>query len=161
MRRTHGMSNTRLHNIWLTMRQRCSKPNCSAYYKYGAKGISVCDEWEKSFECFRDWSYSNGYSDTLTLDRINPRGNYEPSNCRWVTQKVQQNNRSNNIKLTYRGHTHSIIEWSEITKIPLRNLYDRYYRGWEINRIFEQPLRKSPTKRCSTYKKNNCYFVEE
>ena len=160
MRRTHGMSHTRLHNIWLTMRQRCEKPNCSTYHKYGAKGIEVCSEWSV-FENFRDWSLNNGYNDSLTIDRIDPRGNYEPLNCRWVTQKVQQNNRSNNIYLTYGGVTHSIIEWSEITKTPLRILYDRYYRGWETNRIFEQPVRKSPTKRCSTYKKNGCYFVEE
>lgn len=135
------MSKTRLHNIWLTIRRRCEKPNCSAYRKYGAKGIRVCSEWSV-FENFRDWSLSNGYNDQLTIDRINPLGNYEPSNCRWVTQKVQQNNRSNNIKLTYKGCTHSIIEWSNITKIPIRILYDRYYRGWEINRIFEQPIRK-------------------
>ena len=160
MRRTHGMSHTRLHNIWLTMRQRCEKPNCSTYHKYGAKGIRVCDEWG-SFESFRDWSLANGYTDLLTIDRIDPCGNYEPSNCRWVTQKVQQNNRSNNIYLTYKGNTHSIIEWSEIMKMPLRILYDRYYRGWETNRIFEQPVRKSPTKRCTTYRKNNCYFVED
>ena len=160
MSKTHGMSHTRLHNIWLTMRQRCEKPKCSTYHKYGAKGIRVCTEWGV-FENFRDWSLSNGYADNLTIDRINPLGNYEPSNCRWVTQKVQQNNRSNNIRLTYSGETHSIIEWSEITKIPLQNLYDRYYKGWKIERIFEQPLRKSPKKRCSTYKKNNCYFTEE
>ena len=160
MRRTHGMSHTRLHNIWLTMRQRCEKPNSGAYHKYGAKGVEVCGEWSV-FENFRDWSLNNGYNNSLTIDRIDPRGNYEPSNCRWVTQKVQQNNRSNNVYLTYNGVTHSIIEWSEITKTPLHILYDRYYRGWETSRIFEQPVRKSPTKRCSTYKKNGCYFVED
>ena len=155
MRRTHGMSHTRLHNIWLTMRRRCQKPRCTAYHKYGAKGIKVCEEWE-SFGVFRDWAFANGYDDTLTIDRIDPLGDYEPSNCRWATQKEQQNNRSNNVMLTYEGETHSIIEWSEITEIPLHILYDRYYRKWEVERIFEQPIRK----RCSTYKKNNCYFVE-
>lgn len=95
------MSHTRLHNIWLTMRQRCEKPNSSGYYKYGAKGISVCEEWN-NFEHFRDWAFANGYQDDLTIDRINPCGNYEPSNCRWVSQKIQQNNRSNNVYLTYK-----------------------------------------------------------
>ena len=160
MRRTHGMSHTRLHNIWLTMRQRCEKPRCSTYHKYGAKGIRVCEEWS-SFERFRDWSFTNGYADNLTVDRIDPKGNYEPSNCRWVTQKEQQNNRSNNIILTYNGETRSIVEWSEITEKPLRILYDRYYRGWDTDRIFEQPIRKSPVKRCTSYKKNDCYFVED
>ena len=143
MRRTHGMSHQRLHNIWLTMRQRCSKPNCSGWRKYGAKGIRVCDEWEHSFECFRDWAYAHGYDDTLTIDRIDPKGNYEPDNCRWVTQKVQQNNRSNNVKLTYQGETHSLVEWSEIRNIPWHILYDRHHRGWDVNRIFEQPISKS------------------
>ena len=135
------MSHTRLHNIWLTMRQRCSKPNCSTYYKYGAKGIRVCEEWDESFETFRDWSYDNGYDDTLTIDRIDPCGHYCPENCRWVTQKVQQNNRSNNVYLTYKGETHSISEWEKITCLSWRVLYDRHYRGWETNRIFEQPVR--------------------
>ena len=141
MRKTHGMSHTRLHNIWLPMRNRCSKPNCSAYGKYGAKGIRVCEEWDKSFEAFRDWSYENGYNDSLTIDRIDSTGNYTPENCRWVTQKVQQNNRGNNVYLTYKGETHSLIEWEQITGIPYRVLYDRQYRKWEVNRIFEQPIR--------------------
>lgn len=158
MRRTHGMSHTRLHNIWLTMRQRCEKPQCSTYHKYGVKGIKVCAEW-RSFEVFRDWAFANGYSENLTIDRIDPHGDYEPSNCRWATQKEQQNNRSNNVVLTYKGVTNQIGEWSEITGIPLRILYDRYYRGWDVDRIFEQPIRKSPKKRCATYKKNECYFI--
>lgn len=129
------------------MRQRCNKPRCSTYYKYGAKGIRVCEEWDKSFEAFRDWSFSHGYTDTLTIDRIDPKGNYEPTNCRWVTQKVQQNNRSNNIRLTYKGETHSITEWSEITGMRIQILYGRYYNGWTAERMFEQPIRKSPTKK--------------
>lgn len=140
------MSHTRLHNIWLCMRERCSKSHSSCYHKYGAKGIRVCEEWDNSFEAFRDWSLENGYTDSLTIDRINSHGDYSPLNCRWVTQKVQQNNRSNNVHLTYKGETHSIVEWEQLTGIKWRILYDRYYRGWDVNRIFEQPIRRS--KRC-------------
>lgn len=142
MRRTHGMSHTRLHNIWLSMRRRCEKNNSSGYHKYGAKGVKVCEEWS-SFENFLEWAMSNGYNDTLTLDRINPCGNYEPCNCRWATQKEQQNNRTNNIRLSYQGVTHTLIEWEEITGIPYRILYDRHYRKWDTNRIFKQPIRSS------------------
>ena len=145
MQRTHRMSHTRLHNIWLTMRQRCEKPHCTGYKKYGAKGIKVCEEWS-SFENFRDWACSHGYTDDLTIDRINPCGNYEPNNCRWATQKEQQNNRTNNVQLTYNGETKSIHEWADITGKKLNILYDRYYRGWDVDRIFNQPVRKSPTK---------------
>ena len=158
MRRTHGMSHTRLHNIWVTMRQRCEKPRCTAYHKYGAKGIQVCEEWG-SFERFRDWAFANGYEENLTIDRIDPRGNYEPSNCRWATQKEQQNNRSNNVVLTYKGETHVLVDWENLVGIPYHILYDRYRRKWDVDRIFEQPIRKSPTKRCTTYRKNNCYFT--
>ena len=156
MPRTHGMSHTRLHNIWLTMRQRCEKPRCSTYHKYGAKGIRVCEEWS-SFEVFRDWAFTNGYADNLTIDRIDPHGDYEPSNCRWATQKEQQNNRSNNVVLTYKGESHVLNDWERITGIPYHILYDRYRRKWDVSRIFEQPIRK----RCSTYNKNNCYFIGE
>lgn len=140
------MSHTRIHNIWLSMRQRCEKKHSSGYWKYGAKGIKVCDEW-RSFEAFRDWAFSNGYADNLTIDRIDSKGNYEPSNCRWVNQKVQQNNRSNNVHITYNGETHNIEEWSKITGIASHVIYDRNHRGWSPERIFTQRVRKTPTKR--------------
>ena len=127
------------------MRQRCEKPDCSGYWKYGAKGIRVCDEW-KVFENFMEWAYANGYSDDLSIDRIDPNGNYDPANCRWVTQKVQQNNRSNNIHITYNGETHNIEEWSKITGLPIRVIYDRNHRGWPVERIFGQKKRKTPVR---------------
>ena len=123
------------------MRQRCEKPNCDGWKKYGAKGIRVCKEWSR-FEPFRDWAFANGYTDELTIDRIDPRGNYEPSNCRWVTQKVQQNNRTNNVRIVYKGEDHTLNEWSEMTGVPVHVLYDRKYRGWDVDRIFNQPIRK-------------------
>lgn len=140
------MSHQRLHNTWCSMRQRCEKPHCSGYWKYGAKGIRVCDEWH-IFENFRDWAYENGYSDELTIDRIDPNGNYEPQNCRWVTQKVQQNNRSNNVLITYNDETHNIEEWENITGIPYDVIYNRHHRGWTPERIFNQKKRKSPEKK--------------
>lgn len=144
--KTHGMSHQRLHNIWCSMRQRCEKPSCSGYWKYGAKGIKVCDEWQ-TFETFRDWAYTHGYTDDLTIDRIDPVGNYEPGNCRWVSQKIQQNNRSNNVFITYNGETHNIEEWSEISGLPYKVIYDRNHRGWSPERIFNQKKRKSPTRK--------------
>lgn len=147
MKKTHGMSHTRLHNIWLTMRARCNKPNNSGWLKYGAKGIKVCDEWNKSFESFMDWAIENGYDDTLTIDRIDPKGNYEPQNCRWATQKAQQNNRSNNVYLTYKGETKKLEDWATETGMSRLVLYNRYKHGWDVNRIFEQPKRKTPTPR--------------
>lgn len=82
---THGMTGTRIHDIWCAMRARCNNKNNSAWGWYGGRGIKVCDEWS-SFVVFHEWAMSNGYDDDLTIDRIDSDGNYEPSNCRWITQ---------------------------------------------------------------------------
>lgn len=84
----HGLSRTRIYGTWRDMKQRCNNPKSVPYPYYGAKGIKVCDEWngkgESGFLPFYEWAKSNGYDDTLTLDRINPDLGYSPSNCRWV-----------------------------------------------------------------------------
>lgn len=98
---THLQSHTRLYRIWQSMRDRTGNPRNSRFKYYGARGISVCDEWQ-SFETFRDWATATNYRDPLpgeprkshlTIDRIEVDGNYEPDNCRWVVQRVQVLNR--------------------------------------------------------------------
>lgn len=90
----HGYSRTRLYQCYKDMVKRCTNPNIKAYGNYGARGISVCPQWLDDFNCFKDWALSNGYSDELTIDRIDNDGNYEPLNCRWDTMKEQQNNKN-------------------------------------------------------------------
>lgn len=91
----HGMYKTRLNKEYRGLKQRCYNSKNSRYEYYGGRGINICDEWlgKEGFVNFMNWSLENGYTDELTLDRIDSNGNYEPSNCRWETMKVQARNR--------------------------------------------------------------------
>lgn len=88
----HGLVNHRLYKIYGAIIQRCKNPNNEAYKYYGLANITICKEWENDFKLFYNWSLANGYKDNLTIDRIDTKGNYEPSNCRWVNRTVQQQN---------------------------------------------------------------------
>ena len=138
----HGQRNTRLYRIWLTMKSRCYLPSQVGYKYYGGQGVTVCDEWKNDFMSFHDWAMNNGYEETLTIDRIDPYGNYEPSNCRWSTVKEQCNNRSSNINITIGNATKSLMSWCEIFNVDYKKVHARYQRnGYEsIDRLFNDIL---------------------
>lgn len=92
-RTKHGGRHTRLYNIWRGMKERCYTLTNKDYPNWGGRGIVICPEWKDDFAAFREWAMSNGYEENLTIDRINNDGNYEPSNCRWVTLQEQARNR--------------------------------------------------------------------
>lgn len=87
----HGGKGTRLYNIWKNARQRCRNPKSPDFKTYGARGIQFSEEWD-DFGKFREWATANGYTESLTLDRIDPNGNYCPANCQWATWKEQRHN---------------------------------------------------------------------
>ena len=130
----------RLYRIWCVMRNRCSNPNHSEYHRYGARGISVCQEWE-SYETFKSWALTNGYDDTLTIDRIDTNGNYTPDNCRWATIKEQSNNRRTCHMLTYNGKTQTLMEWAEETGLSRRAITQRLKSGWSPEATLTTPLK--------------------
>ena len=135
----HGMSESRLNGIWRKMKDRCNNPNCSSYKNYGGRGIKVCEEWQ-TFEPFYIWAINNGYSEDLSIDRIDVDGNYEPSNCRWADSKTQGNNTRRNHYLTYKGETKTLTEWAEIIGINRNTLNERIKSKWTIESALETPV---------------------
>lgn len=111
--RTHGGKGTRLYIIWQHMLRRCNSKSNPAYRLYGGRGITVCKEWHE-FELFRDWALKNGYADNLSIDRIDVNGNYEANNCRWVTQREQNLNRRNNVRIAFNGEIKTLSEWGKV-----------------------------------------------
>jgi len=96
--RIHNGCRTRLYGVWSGMKTRCYNENVKAYKYYGGRGIVVCDEWLNDFSAFQEWAIANGYDENAkqgncTIDRINTDGNYEPSNCRWVSMTIQNQNK--------------------------------------------------------------------
>ena len=130
----HGKSHSRIYQIWNSMKQRCSNPRAISYKNYGAKGVVVCDEWERNFETFYKWAMSNGYEEHLTIDRINSNGNYCPENCRWATPEEQQHNTSYNRVYSYKGVTRDVTQWAEVMGVSRNMLYKRLNRGWTIEK---------------------------
>lgn len=125
----HNGVGTRLYRTWQGMKNRCYNPKCEYYPDYGGRGITVCKEWIDNFESFQEWALTNGYEESLTIDREDNNGIYEPSNCRWVTMKIQSNNRRSNRYITVDNITHTLEEWADISGIPsrtIRNRIDKY-----------------------------------
>ena len=120
----HGayQRNPRLCSVWASMIHRCENPKREKYKDYGARGIAVCEEWHDP-NAFIDWAEDNGYAEGLQLDRINNDGNYEPTNCRWVTPKENSRNRRNTKFLTVNGETKCVAEWCEEIDISSFTIY--------------------------------------
>jgi hypothetical protein len=130
----HGKCGTRIYRIWKGIIVRCTNSKHHSYKHYGAKGITVCEEW-RNFEEFLKWSVANGYNDTLSIDRIDNSEGYCPSNCRWATTTEQANNTSKNHYVTFQGETHTVKAWSMITGISYRTLLDRINKlKWDVER---------------------------
>lgn len=138
--KSHGYTGTRLYNTWLNIKQRCHNRKNPRFKDYGGRGIIVCKEWISSFVSFKNWAISNGYSDNLTIDRIDNNFGYEPDNCRWITNAEQQLNRGNNRILTYNGKTQTITEWAREYHLRVKTLEGRLNDGWGIEKALTTSL---------------------
>ena len=108
----HGLSNTKLYSVWQDMKTRCYYEGKENYNAYGGKGITICDEWLNNFVVFYDWSLANGYTEFLTIERIDNNVGYNPSNCKWIPLKSQYDNRTSNKMFEYQGELKNIKAWS-------------------------------------------------
>jgi hypothetical protein len=135
-------SHNRIRRVWYGMMRRCYTPEDGAYKWYGGRGIIVCKGWH-SYETFKKWAISNGYSDNLTLERIKNDVGYKPSNCTWVTNKKQCRNRRTSKLITISGVVKSLAEWAEIYGVRYKMAWERIeYLGWEPIDAFTKPRRK-------------------
>lgn len=138
--RTHNKSKTRLYRTWAGMLARCRNKNSKSYKNYGKIGVKVCDEWTR-FENFMKWALSNGYQDNLTIERIDPRGDYKPSNCKWIPFKEQMKNKNNHRYITFKGKTMKLFEWANLLGINPQTIYSRIAYGWSAEDALTRPVR--------------------
>lgn len=137
--KTHGMDGSSIYKCWMSMRARCNNHKDRDYPKYGGRGIIVCPEWNNSFiKFYKDMGEKP--SKTHSLDRIDVNGNYEKKNCRWATMVQQNNNKTTNHIIFYKGKRKTLTEWSRIFNINTSTLINRINRGWSIHKTFTYPV---------------------
>ena len=137
---THGESKTRLYRIFAHIKERCNNQNCKEYKWYGGKGVT-CNFG--SFEEFRDFAYSHGYNDALTVDRVDVNGNYSSDNIRFIPLKLQARNTTANVKINYKGVELCAAEWADILGVQANTLTKRKRSGWDDDRTIETPTKNS------------------
>lgn len=132
----------KLYAVWCAMKHRCANPKIK---NYGGRGIKVCEEWQ-TFKPFEDWSLSHGYREGLSIDRIDNDGDYSPKNCRWTDRVTQENNRTNNNKVEFKGEVHTISEWARIIGCSVPSLGHRIRHGWTAEAALTTPFTQSNRK---------------
>lgn len=128
------MSHTKLHQVWLGMKDRCYCENDTEYKNYGGRGIRVCDDWlgKDGAKNFIEWSFKNGYIEGLSIDRIDVNGNYSPDNCRWANTYVQANNRQNTLWVEYKEKRMSLKQLCDEVCINYHTVYNRIRNGYSV-----------------------------
>lgn len=123
--------NERLYSIWINIKTRCYNPKCQYRKYYLDKGITICDEWKDNYKAFKEWSLNNGYSDDLTIDRIDGNKGYTPENCRWADYTIQCRNRSNTISIKIGDTVKTLKEWCGIIGKKYKTMTTYLYKYGE------------------------------
>lgn len=142
----YSILNKRIFQIWYNMHKRCEKNNQMDSKYYFGKGIKVCQEWDV-YENFQSWALENGYADDLTIDRINTKGNYEPSNCRWITLAEQQRNKSNCHYVTINGVKKTLAEWAREIGISRSTLQYRLEKNMPTEKLLSKSMEDEQKKK--------------
>lgn len=143
---THGKRHTQIYKVWAGIKDRTNPDNNNCKNNYRKLGVKMCKEWHDSFEAFYEWSVANGYKEEklpngrnkYEIDRIDTYGDYEPSNCRWITFKEQMNNQTTNKHITYNGKTQTLAQWCEELGLNYGLVNHRLWKGWSVDRAFTE-----------------------
>ena len=141
--KTHGMTHTSLYHVWNSMKMRCRNPNDTDFNNYGSRGINYTSAWENS-SAFFEWALQNGYREGLQIDRKDNNGNYEPSNCHFVTSKRNGRNRRDTVYLTVWGECKPLIDWADNPRcmVSYKTLLQRHRHHWQPERAVSCPSLK-------------------
>lgn len=123
---THGMTKTKCFTTWQRIKDRCDNVNNQDYHLYGGRGITYCNSWKEFKNFFNDMGNP---PNSLSIDRIDVNGNYEPSNCRWATPTEQANNKRNNVFIEFNGERKTMAEWERILGLKTGTIHMRLKKG--------------------------------
>lgn len=138
--RTHNESKTKLYRHWISMIYRCHNPKNSAYKWYGARGISVCDDW-KTYEGFKAWVEATRPREDYTVERIDVNGNYSPDNCTWIPMSEQAKNRTSSIQIEHDGRVQNLTDWCKELNLEYKRVHNRMFKlGWDFEKAITTPV---------------------
>ena len=136
----HGSSKTRLYHIWTGIKRRCLNPNDPKYKNYGHRGITICREWRENFVGFQEWAISHGYTDSMSIERIDVNKGYEPANCTWIPPSKQALNKTTTKRIEFNGETKSMSEWAKELGLNYGTLKSRIDHGWDPERALTENI---------------------
>ena len=134
--------NKTLYRKYHHMKDRCYNPKDKRYARYGGRGIKIYDEWLNNYSLFEKWALDNGYKEGLTIDRIDNDGNYEPSNCRFVSFAENSKKKSTTRYFTYNGRTLSLADWCKELGFNYHTILCRIRAGWSFEKSITTPVKK-------------------